>query len=80
MGVAGYSDGHVLRNNRPNFLNPGPRLLRVSWHSRDLDGSDAGQFGDALTSGYEPQFDLDVDPEIIRSLAFTKNLPAAPLS
>ncbi|WP_246848763.1 GNAT family N-acetyltransferase [Pseudarthrobacter sp. NIBRBAC000502772] len=28
-----------------------------------------------LTSGYEPQFDLDLDPEIIRSLAFTKNLP-----
>ncbi|MET3176491.1 UNVERIFIED_ORG: GNAT superfamily N-acetyltransferase [Arthrobacter sp. UYCu721] len=33
-----------------------------------------------LTSGYDPQFDLDQDPEIIRSLAFTKNLPAAPLS
>lgn len=28
-----------------------------------------------LTSGYEPQFHLDLDPEIIRSLAFTKNLP-----
>jgi len=33
-----------------------------------------------LTSGYEPQFDLDQDPEIIGSLAFTKNLPAPPLS
>ena len=29
-----------------------------------------------LTSGYEPQFDLDQDPEVIRSLAFTKDLPA----
>ncbi len=33
-----------------------------------------------LTSGYEAQFDLDQDPEAIRSLALTKNLPAAPLS
>jgi GNAT superfamily N-acetyltransferase len=33
-----------------------------------------------LSTGYEPQFDLDQDPEVIRSLAFTKNLPAPPLS
>jgi GNAT superfamily N-acetyltransferase len=33
-----------------------------------------------LSSGYEPQFDLDQDPEIIRQLAFTKNLPPPPLS
>lgn len=30
-----------------------------------------------LTTGYEPQFDLDQDPELIGALAFTKNLPAA---
>jgi GNAT superfamily N-acetyltransferase len=29
-----------------------------------------------LTTGYEAQFDLDQDPELIGSLAFSKNLPA----
>lgn len=33
-----------------------------------------------LSTGYEPQFDRDQDPEAIKSLAFTKNLPAPPLS
>jgi GNAT superfamily N-acetyltransferase len=33
-----------------------------------------------LTTGYEAQFDLDQDPELIGSLAFTKNLPVPPLS
>ncbi len=33
-----------------------------------------------LTTGYEAQFDLHADPETIKSLAFTKNLPGAPLS
>ncbi|WP_374208698.1 hypothetical protein [Pseudarthrobacter cellobiosi] len=33
-----------------------------------------------LNTGYQAKFDLEADPEIIRSLAFTKNLPAAPLS
>jgi GNAT superfamily N-acetyltransferase len=31
-----------------------------------------------LTTGYEAQFDLDQDPELIGALAFTKNLPAPP--
>jgi GNAT superfamily N-acetyltransferase len=31
-----------------------------------------------LTTGYEPQFDLDRDPELIGALAFTKDLPALP--
>lgn len=33
-----------------------------------------------LTSGYEPQFDLHEDPEVVKSLAFTKDLPAPPIS
>lgn len=33
-----------------------------------------------LTSGYEPQFDLNEDPEVVRSLAFTKDLPVPRLS
>ena len=33
-----------------------------------------------LTTGYEPQFDVDADPETIKSLAFTKTLPGPPLS
>ncbi|MCU1519158.1 MAG: acetyltransferase [Pseudarthrobacter sp.] len=33
-----------------------------------------------LSTGYEPQFDINADPEIIKSLAFTKNLPGPPLS
>lgn len=33
-----------------------------------------------LTSGYEPQFDLNEDPEVVKSLAFTKDLPAPRLS
>ena len=33
-----------------------------------------------LTTGYEPQFDVEADPETIKSLAFTKNLPGPPLS
>jgi GNAT superfamily N-acetyltransferase len=28
-----------------------------------------------LSTGYQPQFDLEEDPEVVRSLAFTKNLP-----
>ncbi len=39
--------GNVLGNNRPDFFDPGPRLLRVSWYPWDFDGSDTGQFGDA---------------------------------
>jgi GNAT superfamily N-acetyltransferase len=33
-----------------------------------------------LNTGYQAQFDLDADPETIKSLAFTKNLPGPPLS
>jgi len=33
-----------------------------------------------LSTGYDPQFDLDQDPELIRSLAFTKVLSVPPLS
>jgi GNAT superfamily N-acetyltransferase len=33
-----------------------------------------------LTTGYAAQFDLNQDPELIGSLAFTKNLPVPPLS
>ncbi|MDQ0676624.1 GNAT superfamily N-acetyltransferase [Arthrobacter pascens] len=33
-----------------------------------------------LKTGYEPQFDLQQDPETIGPLAFTKNLPGPPLS
>jgi len=35
-----------------------------------------------LTTGYEPQFDVDADPETLKFLAFTKELPGpnAPLS
>jgi GNAT superfamily N-acetyltransferase len=33
-----------------------------------------------LTSAYEPQFDLNEDPEAVKSLAFTKDLPAPRLS
>ncbi|RAX45181.1 GNAT family N-acetyltransferase [Arthrobacter sp. AQ5-06] len=54
------------RGYRQVFLSTGPRQPEAK-HLH-------------LTSGYDPQFDLDRDPEIIRSLAFTKNLPAAPLS
>jgi GNAT superfamily N-acetyltransferase len=31
-----------------------------------------------LTTGYEPQFDLDADPETIKFLAFTKDLSGHP--
>ena len=34
-----------------------------------------------LATGYQPQFDLDADPETVKSLAFTKDLPGiAPAS
>jgi GNAT superfamily N-acetyltransferase len=33
-----------------------------------------------LTTGYVAQFDVNQDPELIGSLAFTKNLPVPPLS
>ncbi len=33
-----------------------------------------------LTTGYAAQFDVNEDPELIGSLAFTKNLPVPPLS
>ena len=33
-----------------------------------------------LTTGYAPQFDVDADPETVKSLAFTKDLPGPPLS
>lgn len=51
----------ALRGYRRVFLTTGPRQPEAK-HLY-------------LTSGYEPQFDLDQDPEIIRSLAFAKNLP-----
>ncbi|WHP61527.1 GNAT family N-acetyltransferase [Arthrobacter sp. KFRI-F3372] len=31
-----------------------------------------------LKAGYRPQFDLDVDPETLKFLAFTKELPEGP--
>lgn len=31
-----------------------------------------------LSTGYQPQFDLEADPETLRFLAFTKELPAVP--
>jgi GNAT superfamily N-acetyltransferase len=31
-----------------------------------------------LSTGYQPQFDLDADPETIKFLAFTKELPGHP--
>lgn len=31
-----------------------------------------------LTTGYQPQFDVDADPETVGILAFTKDLPGAP--
>jgi hypothetical protein len=46
-GVSGYSDGHVLGDSRPDVFDSGPCLLRVSRYTRDFDGSDSGQIGDA---------------------------------